>query len=104
MGSKGRQEDIYINQNLSQGQIYTSPEVITSPTRRVVNTNTTRRVRKHIQPTEVTNVNRTVIRNEYYFPVSQKNVNETVEENYNCGAYVNKPNCKPISGSGSDCW
>ncbi|WP_285767058.1 CotD family spore coat protein [Peribacillus sp. SI8-4] len=55
-------------------------EVITDPTRTVVNTRTNRRVVKHIHPTEVINVNRTVVRNEHYYPVYERDVYETVEK------------------------
>jgi spore coat protein D len=72
-------------------------EVIVSPTETVVNTRTRTRVVKHIHPTEVINVNRTVVRNEHYFPVTEREVNETVEENFNCGTNVNNNrNCRPF--------
>ncbi|PJN89052.1 MULTISPECIES: CotD family spore coat protein [Bacillaceae] len=72
-------------------------EVITDPTRTVVNTRTNRRVVKHIHPTEVINVNRTVVRNEHYYPVYERDVYETVEENVNCGSNPNNNNrCRPF--------
>ncbi|MEN1968251.1 CotD family spore coat protein [Lentibacillus sp. N15] len=72
-------------------------EVIVNPARRVEKTKTNTRVVKNIHPTEVVNVNRTVIRNENYYPVTHSNVNETVVENYDCGSDVNSPNCRRIS-------
>lgn len=74
-------------------------EVITSPTKTVVKTRTTHRVRKHIHPTEVINVNRTVVRNEHFFPVYEREVNETVDGgSYNCGSDINRPRCRPFRG------
>lgn len=55
-------------------------ETITHPTRTVVRTRTTEQVKKHIHPTEIINVNRTVIRNEHFYPVYEREVNETVEK------------------------
>ncbi|KAB8126646.1 hypothetical protein F9U64_19550 [Gracilibacillus oryzae] len=72
-------------------------EMIVSPTRRVTNTRTNYRTVKHIHPTEVLNVNRTVVRNENYYPVRNSNVNETVVEDYNCGSDINSPNCQRVS-------
>ncbi|WP_099157736.1 CotD family spore coat protein [Virgibacillus ndiopensis] len=69
-------------------------EVIVNPTERVVNTRTNRRTVKNIHPTEVENVNRTIIRNEHYYPVSNSEVNETVVRDYDCGSDVNSPNCR----------
>ncbi|MFD2210283.1 CotD family spore coat protein [Virgibacillus halophilus] len=72
-------------------------EVVVDPTRTIVNTNTRKRVVKHVHPTEVINVNRTVVRNEHFFPVSEREVNETVEENYNCGQDPERRgNCRPF--------
>ncbi|MGE6376696.1 CotD family spore coat protein [Peribacillus muralis] len=71
-------------------------EVITDPTRTVVNTRTNRRVVKHIHPTEVINVNRTVVRNEHYYPVCERDVYETVEENVDCGSNWNNNRCRPF--------
>ncbi|KMY49622.1 CotD family spore coat protein [Peribacillus loiseleuriae] len=71
-------------------------EVITSPTKTVVNTRTKERVVKHIHPTEVINVNRTVVRNEHFFPVHEREVNEVVEENFNCGSDFNNNRCRPF--------
>ncbi|OZU88969.1 hypothetical protein CIL03_08085 [Virgibacillus indicus] len=72
-------------------------KMIVNPTKRVKNIRTNHRVVKNIHPTEVVNVNRTVIRNENYFPVTNSDVNETVVENYNCGSDVNSPNCRRVS-------
>lgn len=55
-------------------------EVITCPTKTVVRTRTTERVRKFIHPTEIINVHKTVIRNEHHYPVYEREVNETVEK------------------------
>ncbi|MFD2923925.1 CotD family spore coat protein [Halobacillus naozhouensis] len=89
----------------------TSPaqeETIYYPTETVVNYNTNRRVVKHVRPTEVENVNRTIIRNENYYPVTNSEVNETVVEEYDCGSDINSPNCQRVSpsstnNSGSNC-
>lgn len=75
-------------------------EEIVSPTRTVVNTRTRTRTVRHIHPVEVINVNRTVVRNENFFPVTQRSVNETVEENFNCGSDLNNPNCRRTGGGG----
>lgn len=72
-----------------------------SPTETVVNTRTKQRVVKNIHPTEVINVNRTVIRNEHFYPVTEREVQETVVENYNCGSDVNNPRCRRVSGNNS---
>ncbi|ASK63958.1 hypothetical protein CFK37_18230 [Virgibacillus phasianinus] len=72
-------------------------EMIVHPTKRVKNTRTNHRVVKNIHPTEVENVNRTVIRNENYYPVTHSDVNETVVENYDCGSDINSPNCRRVS-------
>ena len=49
-----------------------------------------------VHPTEIINVNRTVIRNENYYPVTERQVNETVVEDFDCGSNVNNPNnCRP---------
>lgn len=72
-------------------------EVITNPTETVVNTRINRRVVKHVHPTEIINVNRTVVRNEHYYPVSEREVCETVEENVDCGSHFNQSNrCRPF--------
>lgn len=65
-----------------------------NPTETVVNTRTKKRVVKNIHPTEVINVNRTVIRNEHFYPVTEREVNETVVEDYDCGSDVNNPRCR----------
>ncbi|MFW0781201.1 CotD family spore coat protein [Rossellomorea marisflavi] len=76
-------------------------EVIVNPTQRVVNTRTKTRTVKNIHPTEIINVNRTIIRNENYYPVRTREVNETGVENYDCGRDVNRPDCRRVSpGSG----
>lgn len=71
-----------------------------SPTETVVNTRTKKRVVRHIHPTEVINVNRTVIRNEHFYPVTEREVNETVVEDYDCGNDINNPRCRR-RGSGN---
>lgn len=71
-------------------------EVYTGPTERVVKTNTRTRRVKHIHPTEVINVNRTVVRNEHYYPVTERDVYETIEEDFNCGSDVNNSRCRPF--------
>lgn len=73
-------------------------EEIVSPTRQIVNTRTKTRTVRRIHPVEVINVNRTVVRNENFFPVTQRTVNETVEENFNCGSDLNNPNCRRNGG------
>ncbi|WP_240510244.1 CotD family spore coat protein [Virgibacillus profundi] len=50
-----------------------------------------------MHPTEVENVNRTIVRNEHYYPVSNADVNDTVVQNYDCGSDLNSPNCRRIS-------
>ena len=72
-------------------------KVIVHPTKHVVKNTTNHRTVKNIHPTEVENVNRTIIRNEHFYPVSNSNVNETVVEDYNCGSDVNSPNCRRVS-------
>jgi len=69
---------------------------IVHPTETVVRTTTNEKRIRNIHPTEVINVNRTVIRNENYFPVTERQVNETVVEDFDCGTDVNNPNnCRP---------
>ncbi|WP_246010447.1 CotD family spore coat protein [Bacillus yapensis] len=75
-------------------------EEIVSPTRQIVNTRTKTRTVRRIHPVEVINVNRTVVRNENFFPVTQRTVNETVEENFDCGSDLNNPNCRRNGGGG----
>ncbi|WP_312093842.1 CotD family spore coat protein [Niallia sp.] len=71
-------------------------EDIVHPTRTVVRTTTNERRVRNIHPTEVINVNRTVIRNENFFPVTERQVNETVVEDFDCGSDVNNSNnCRP---------
>ena len=80
--------------NYGNGQ---NDEVIVNPTQTVVNTTTNQRVVRNIHPTEVVNVNRTIIRNENYFPTTERTVEETVVENYDCGTNVNNnTNCRPF--------
>ncbi|MDY0394950.1 CotD family spore coat protein [Virgibacillus halophilus] len=53
-------------------------EVVVDPTRTIVNTNTRKRVVKHVHPTEVINVNRTVVRNEHFFQsVKEKSMKQS---------------------------
>ena len=69
---------------------------IVHPTETVVRTTTNKRRIRNIHPTEIINVNRTVIRNENYYPVTERQVNETVVEDFDCGSNVNNPNnCRP---------
>ena len=70
-------------------------ETIVSPTETIVNTRTNTRTIRHIHPTEIINVNRTVIRNENFYPVTEREVNETVVENLDCGKDVKNPRCRP---------
>lgn len=80
--------------NCGNGQ---NEETIVNPTQTVVNTTTNQRVVRNIHPTEVINVNRTIIRNENFYPVTQRTVEETVVENFNCGNNVNNNNnCRPF--------
>lgn len=72
-----------------------------SPTETIVNTRTKKRVVKNIHPTEVINVNRTVIRNEHFYPVTEREVHETIVENYDCGSDINNPRCRRVSGNNS---
>ena len=77
-----------------------SDSVEVSPTETVVNTRTKKRVVKNIHPTEVINVNRTIIRNEHFYPVTEREVNETVVEDYDCGSDINNPRCRRrVAGS-----
>lgn len=69
-------------------------EDIVSPTNRIVNTRTRTRTIRRIHPTEVINVNRTIIRNENFYPVMEREVNETVVEDFDCGRNVNNPRCR----------
>lgn len=79
-------------------------EVITSPTKTVVNTTTDHKVVKHIHPTEVINVKRTVVRNEHFYPVHERTVHEVVEESFDCGSDFHCPRCKRRHGKhGKDC-
>lgn len=73
-------------------------EVFTCPTKTVVNTRTNERVVRHIHPTEIIHVNRTIIRNEHFFPVTEREVFEVVEEEFDCGRDINNPNCRPSKG------
>ena len=74
-------------------------EEVVYPTRTVVNNNTNHRTVRSIRPIEVINVNRTVVRNENYYPVTERDVNETVVEEYDCGTNPNNPNnCRPRRG------
>lgn len=68
-----------------------------SPTETVVNTRTNNRVVKHVHPTEVINVNRTIIKNKHFYPVSEREVNEIIVENYDCGSDINNPRCRRVS-------
>lgn len=87
------------NNNHSRGNCYNgqNDEVIVNPSQTVVNTTTNQRVVRNIHPTEIVNVNRTIIRNENYYPVTERTVEETVVENYDCGNNVNNSsNCRPF--------
>ena len=74
-----------------------------SPTKTVVNTRTNKRVVKNIHPTEVINVNRTVIRNEHFYPVTEREVKETIVENYDCGSDINNPRCRRQVSDNNNC-
>lgn len=74
-------------------------ETIVYPTETIVNTRTRTRVIRRIHPTEIINVNRTIIRNENFYPVTERNVNETIEENFDCGPDVNNPRCRRVPGA-----
>lgn len=81
-------------------------ESIVHPTRHVVKERTNHRTVRNIHPTQVQNVNRTIVRNENYYPVEESNVEETVVENYDCGCDVNdSSNCRRVGGqsTGNDC-
>ena len=70
-------------------------ETVVEPTQTIVNnTTTSRRVVRHVRPTNIINVNREIVRNEYFYPTTERNVNETVVENYDCGTDINNPNCR----------
>lgn len=87
------------NRNRNCGCNNNVDEVIVNPTRIVENTRTRNKVVKHIHPTEVVNVNRTIVRNEHFFPVREREVNEKVEENFNCGTDPRRRgNCRPFGG------
>ncbi|WP_181351320.1 spore coat protein [Thalassobacillus sp. CUG 92003] len=86
----------YRSQNDNQ-QNCSQEETIVHPTERVVKTRTNHRTVRNIHPTEVENVNRTIVRNENYYPVTESNVNETVVEDYDCGSDVNSSNCRRVS-------
>ncbi|MDF1510070.1 CotD family spore coat protein [Robertmurraya sp. DFI.2.37] len=73
-------------------------KTIVSPTETIVKVHTTQRTVRRIHPTEIINVNRTVVRNENFYPVTQRQVNEVVEENYDCGSDVNNPRCRRAGG------
>jgi len=78
------------------GNRVSSVQDIVHPTETVVRTTTNKRRIRNIHPTEIINVNRTVIRNENYYPVTERQVNETVVEDFDCGSNVNNPNnCRP---------
>jgi spore coat protein D len=71
-------------------------EDIIHPTKTVVRTTTNERRIRNIHPTEIINVNRTVVSNENFFPVTERQVNETVVEDFDCGADINNSNnCRP---------
>ncbi|MFD2046638.1 CotD family spore coat protein [Ornithinibacillus salinisoli] len=86
------------NSNNNNSVAGATDEVIYSPTRNVVNTTTNERTIKRVHPTQVENVNRTIVRNENYYPVTESDVNETVVENYDCGSDINNPNCRRVGG------
>ncbi|GKU82628.1 CotD family spore coat protein [Niallia sp. NCCP-28] len=69
-------------------------ETVVEPAKTIVNTTTSRRVVRHVRPTNIINVNREIVRNEYFYPTTERNVNETVVENYDCGNDLNNPNCR----------
>ncbi|MCK6205578.1 CotD family spore coat protein [Bacillus infantis] len=72
-------------------------KTIVSPTDTVVRNNTRTKTIRRIHPTEIVNVNRTIIRNENYFPVTERTVNETIVENFDCGRDPNNNrNCRRI--------
>lgn len=71
-------------------------KVIVYPTETIVNTRTQTRIVKRVFPTEIINVNRTIVRNENFYPVTERTVNETVEETFNCGPDINNPRCRPV--------
>lgn len=72
-------------------------EIITCPTKTVVRTRTREEVRKHIHPTEVINVNRTIIKNEHHYPVYEREVNEIVEKGSpGCCRDTDKPRRRPF--------
>lgn len=75
----------------------TRVETITCPTKKVVRTKTTEIVRKHIHPTEIINVNRTIIRNEHHYPVHEREVQETIEKGTpGCGKDRERSRCSPF--------
>ncbi|MGG0715978.1 CotD family spore coat protein [Robertmurraya massiliosenegalensis] len=69
-------------------------KTIVEPTETIVKVHTNHRTVRRIHPTEIINVNRTVVRNENFYPVTERQVNEVVEENFNCGTDLNNPRCR----------
>lgn len=82
--------------NDNRGNVQGAQDVktIVEPTETIVRVNTTKRTVRRIHPTEIINVNRTVVRNENFFPVTERQVNEVVQENFNCGTDPNNPRCR----------
>jgi spore coat protein D len=78
-------------------------ETIVNPTRRIVNTRTNERIINNVHPTEIVDVNRTIIKNRNYYPVTRSQVNETFVEDYDCGSDVgNSNNCRRVRGASDD--
>lgn len=95
MGAAGNNNQNHRNCGCNNNQV----EDIVSPTETIVNTRTKTRTIRRIHPTEIINVNRTVIRNENFFPVTEREVNETVVEDFNCGSDLNNPRCRRNNGN-----
>ncbi|XXM73848.1 spore coat protein [Lysinibacillus sphaericus] len=74
-------------------------ETIVNPTRRIVKTRTNERVVNNVHPTEIVEVNRTIVKNRNYYPVTRSQVNETVVENYECSGEVGSGNCRRVGGA-----
>ena len=55
-------------------------KVIKCPTRKIVKTKTSEKIIKHIHPTEITHVKKTIIKNKHFYPVYEKEVHKCYEE------------------------
>ncbi|MGM0863389.1 MAG: CotD family spore coat protein [Bacillota bacterium] len=92
----GKSHNSRRNCSCSQG----GEETFVHPTRRVVNNRTNERIINNVHPTEIVDVNRTIIQNRNYYPVTRSQVNETFVEDFDCGSDVGSSNnCRRVRGA-----